>query len=65
MKRHIFWSHPNPWANIIGCAPCPKIVTLFRRRTDDDRPHLLTKVPDVPALSAILAADGGFRQRPG
>src|ERR687886_669575 len=29
-KRHMFWSHPNPCENIIGCpSGLPVIVTAF------------------------------------
>jgi hypothetical protein len=30
-NRHMFWSHPKPWANIIGRpSTTPPRVTLFR-----------------------------------
>src|SRR3954463_1499080 len=33
MNRHMFWSHPKPCANSMGCVPFPKTFTLLRAST--------------------------------
>ena len=49
----MFWSHPKPCANSIGCVPRPKTLTLFRRRTS-------CLVEIVPLLSLL---SGCYRSR--
>ncbi len=37
-NRHIFWSRPKPWANIIAFSPLPRMCTLFRSTTRHQHP---------------------------
>src|SRR5687767_13253461 len=51
----MFWSHPNPCAKSIGCAPAaPLILTLFRSRavTFDVNPGPTAGAAGAPASAA-------------